>query len=138
MSSAKTICDDDCMRSLRFRYLWLFGGLCLVGFVLYSTLMPSSSVTVSLLNDKVAHALAFLILMVWFCGVFKLRFVPLVAVALLLLGVLIELLQQQLTYRSAELADGLADIAGIGLGWVLAAAGLQYWSQWVESWFGPE
>jgi len=126
------------MRPLRFRYLWLFGGLCLIGLVLYTTLMPSSALPITVTNDKAAHAITFVILMVWFCGIFKLRFVPLVAVALLLFGILIELLQQSLAYRSAELADGLADIAGIALGWVLAVSGLQHWVEWVESWFANE
>ena len=138
MSSAKTICDVVGMRSLRFRYLWLFSGIGLVGLVLYMTLMPLTAVSVPAINDKAVHALTFVFLMVWFCGVFELRLAPLVAVILLLLGVLIELLQGQLAYRSAELADGLADTAGIALGWVLAFSGLQHWAAWVESWFGGE
>ena len=126
------------MRPLRFRYLWLFGGLCLVGLVLYSTLMPPRALPVLVIvNDKAAHGFAFVALMAWFCGVFEMRFAPLVAVALLCLGILIELVQQQLTYRSAELADSLADIAGIGVGWMLAAAGLQRWTARVESWIVP-
>jgi VanZ family protein len=126
------------MRLLRFRYLWLFSGLCLTGLLLYSTLAPPRGLPVTAINDKVAHALSFLILMVWFCGIFELRFTPLLAVVLLLLGGSIELLQEQLAYRSAELADGLADLAGIVLGWVLAVSGLQHWAKWVESWFGRE
>jgi len=126
------------MRPLRFRYLWLFGGFFLVGLVLFTTLMPSTALPITVENDKAVHALTFVILMIWFSGVFKLRFTPLVAVALLLLGVSIELLQGQLVYRSAELADGLADIVGIALGWVLAVSGLQHWVEWVESWFAYE
>jgi len=114
------------------------GGLWLVGLVLYSTLMPARALPVLVIvNDKMAHGLAFVALMAWFCGVFEMRFAPLVAVALLCLGILIELLQQQLTYRSAELADSRADIAGIGVGWALAAAGLQRWAARVESWIVP-
>lgn len=121
------------MRSLRFGYFWLSGGLCLLGLVLYTTLMPSGSVPVAFYNDKAMHAITFVILMVWFCGVFQLRFAPLIAIALIGFGVSIEWLQDQLVYRSAELADGLADIMGIALGWVLSASGLQHWVEWVES-----
>jgi hypothetical protein len=111
----------------------LFGGVCLVGLVLYVTLMPDIPGP-PLLKDKMAHGVAFMALMTWFCGVFEMRFAPLVAIALLCLGILIELVQQQLTYRSAELADGLADMAGIGVGWALALVGLQHWTTLLESW----
>ena len=125
------------MRALRFKYLWLFGGFCLVGLLLYSTLTPPGPAP-AMMNDKVAHALAFLILMVWFCGVYELRKAPFVAFALLLLGIAIEFFQGQTGYRSAELADGLADLAGIALGWVMAATGLQYWAIRIESWLVPK
>ena len=137
MSLVQMICDDRQVKSLRYRYFWFFGGLCLVGVVLYTTLMPASTLPVLLVNDKTAHGIAFVALMTWFCGVFEMRFSPLVAIALVCLGVLIELLQQQLSYRSAELADSLADFAGIGVGWALAAAGLQHWAAVLESWFVP-
>ena len=137
MSSAKTRCDADPVKSLRYRTLWLFGGVCLVGLVLYVTLMPPRP-GAALLNDKMAHGIAFVALMTWFCGVFEIRFAPLIAVALLCLGILIELVQQQLTYRSAELADGLADLAGIGVGWALALIGLHHWAARIESWILPD
>ena len=134
MLSTQTICNDIQMRPLQYRYLWLFGGMCLVILVLYTTLMPASSSPSMLLNDKAAHGIAFFAMMIWFCGVFEMRVAPLVAVALVCLGILIELIQQQLTYRSAELADGLADIGGIAVGWALAAAGFQHWATFMESW----
>ena len=90
------------------------------------------------MNDKVAHAVAFTTLMAWFCGIFELRFAPRIAIALLCLGILIELLQQQLTYRSAELADGLADMGGILVGWALAASGLDRWTAVLESWVASD
>ncbi len=138
MLSAKTICEAGLVRPLRFRYLWLFIGLGLVGLVLYSTLMPASSIPVVGVNDKAAHAIAFVVLMAWFCGVFEMRYAPLLAISLFCLGILIEMMQQQLSYRSAEFADGLADVAGIGMGWALAATGLKRWAVWVESWVVPE
>ena len=106
-----------------------------MALVLYSTLVPASALPNVLVDDKLAHGMAFLVLMSWFCGVFEMRFSPLVAGALLCLGILIELAQSKLAYRSAELADGLADLAGVGLGWTLAASGLQRWAEWVESQF---
>ncbi len=91
-----------------------------------------------LYNDKMAHGIAFMGLMAWFCGIFEMRFAPLVALVLLCLGVSIEFVQGQLTYRSAELADGLADFIGIGVGWLLAVVGLQHWAVRIESWLAPD
>lgn len=126
------------MRSLRFRYAWLFGGLCLVGLVLYLTLSPLRPNAIMLYNDKMSHGIAFMALMAWFSGIFEMRFAVWIALALLCLGISIEFIQAQLTYRSAELADGLADVVGIGAGWVLAIAGLQHWAAWLESWLVPD
>jgi len=133
MSLAQTICNAGSVRSLKYRYFWLFGGSCLVGLVLYLTLMPAIS-GVNSLDDKLAHGIAFMALMTWFSGVFELRFAPLVALSLVCLGITIELVQQQLSYRSGELGDALADMAGIGVGWALALTGLHHWATRLESW----
>lgn len=129
-------CDPGRMRPLRYHYLWLFSSVILVGFVLYTTLMPGIAGPV-MLNDKMAHALAFGILMAWFSGIFELRFSPRIALALLCFGILIEFLQLQLHYRSAELKDVLADLIGINIGWVLATIGLHRWAITLESWVAP-
>ncbi len=121
------------MRPLRFPYVWLIGGLLMMAVILGLTLAPMGRVTaLSFLSDKAAHLLAFTVLMLWFCGVFRLPYTPLVALGLVGFGVLIEFLQSRLPYRSAELADALYDVAGITLGWGLALAGLYRWTGWVE------
>ena len=125
------------MRSLRFPYVWLAGGIALLLIVLNLSLTPGAGRTVGI-GDKVAHLVAFLALMVWFCGVFRLRFSPWVALGLLGFGVLIELLQSRLPYRSAEWYDWVADLIGVLLGWGLAAAGLGRWTAVIESWLPPK
>ncbi len=120
------------MRPLRFGYWWLAGGLGLLAYVLYGTLAPPANIA-TVVNDKLAHFLAFAVLMAWFCGVFRPRWFPLVALLLAALGVGIELLQAQLTYRSAELADALFDFGGIGVAWLLAISGLGRWAELVEA-----
>lgn len=122
------------MRSLRFGYWWLAGGLLLVIGVLYSTLTPAvGGLGFFKVNDKFAHFLAFVILMVWFSGVFRPAWFPVLAFALVGFGVGIELLQGYLTYRSAELADALFDFVGILMAWIIAAAGLGGWAEFIEA-----
>ena len=113
---------------LRFSRFWLVGGLAMMVIVLLGTLTPLSTrpiVLLNLLDDKSAHLFAFAVLMLWFCGVFRLKYTPLVAVGLVLFGLLIEWLQSLVPYRSAEFADLLFDGGGI----VLVFAGLPPWSR---------
>jgi VanZ family protein len=126
------------MLPLRFPRAWFFAGLLIMALVLVATLSPSgSTTTVSFLSDKAAHFFAFMMLMLWFCGVFRLPFTPLVALGLLAFGVLIELLQSRLPYRSAEVADALYDVGGIAAGWLLAVLGASRWTRVVEDWLPP-
>jgi VanZ family protein len=71
--------------------------------------------------DKTNHLLAFVTLAVLGRQAHRARPVRLAA-GLVLFGGLIELLQGLTGYRSAEWIDWLADILGIGLGWLLARA----------------
>jgi glycopeptide antibiotics resistance protein len=111
----------------------LGGGCLLIGYVLYMTLTPAG-VSAALLNDKFAHFLAFAALMTWFCGVFKMSVTARVALALLGLGLTIELLQGQLTYRTAEVADIFSDGMGILMGWGISKGGADQWTRLIESW----
>jgi len=123
---------------LRFPYQWLFGGLFVMAVVLGFALAPLGRLTAAwVLTDKLMHALAFAALMVWFCGVFRLPFTPVVAIGLLAFGGVIEFLQGMLPYRSAEFRDLLADGAGIFAGWILAVIGLRHWTRWLESFLRP-
>lgn len=122
------------MRALQYGYFWLTGGIVFLGAVLYFTLTPATSLIV-ISSDKTAHFLVFTALMLWFGGIFRLRKAPFVVLGLLAFGILIELLQSRLDYRSAEMADVLYDFGGILLGWALAATGLGRWAGAIESRF---
>ncbi len=122
------------LRALRYAPGWLVGGLILMLLVLLLMLAPIGELPLDvLLDDKDAHLLVFSLLTLWFGGVFRPRFMPLVATGLLVFGGLIEGLQGMLPYRSAEFADLLFDAGGIALGWVLASVGLRHWTEWVEA-----
>jgi hypothetical protein len=122
------------MLPLRFPYLWLVGGLFAMAVVLVLALVPTGRLTaISFLSDKTSHFIAFAVLMTWFCGVFRLPMTPLAALGLLGFGLLIEMLQSMLPYRSSEVRDVYADLLGIGAGWLLALAGMRHWTRWVEA-----
>lgn len=126
------------MLPLRYPWAWLIGGLVVMAIILGLALAPMGRVTASLMfSDKFMHAMAFAALMVWFCGVFRLPFTPLVALGLLAFGGAIELFQGMLPYRAAEVGDLLADGVGIAAGWVLALLGLRYWTRWAEDMLSP-
>jgi len=120
------------MRTLRYAYFWLTGGIVLLAAVLYFTLAPTGGLVV-ISSDKAAHFFVFTGLMLWFGGIFRLRRAPFVALGLLAFGILIELLQSRLAYRSAEMADAVFDLGGILLGWALAATSVGGWAGAIES-----
>jgi VanZ family protein len=134
MSSVKQSFDRNLMKPLRFAYFWLAGGVVLMILVLDLTLLPAAGRQSMWLNDKWAHFLTFFILMAWFSGVFRARAAPWVALGLLGFGIMIEIIQSRLPYRSAELADVISNAGGIVLGWGLAAAGFGRWTALLESW----
>ncbi len=117
---------------LAYPRLWLAGGLLVAVMILVLTVIPMGP-AFSVGGDKAAHVAAFAVLMIWFCGIYRLRVTPWVAVWLLAFAIAIELVQSQLPYRMAELGDVFADILGIGIGWALSALGLSGWTRWLES-----
>ncbi len=127
------------MLPLRYARAWLVAGLVLLLVVLGLALLPGAAIRPALLlHDKALHFVTFVGLMVWFCGVFELRWTPAVALALAAYGGLIELLQSTTRYRAAETGDLAADFVGILLGWGLAAAGLRHWCGRLESWLATD
>ncbi len=123
------------MLPLRYARTWLVAGALLMAMGLVLALLPASSVMPVSVSDKVAHAATFLVLMLWFGGVFEPRVAPFLVVTLSAYGLLIEMLQSLTPTRQAEFMDLIADVAGILLGWSLSAAGLSRWCVTLESWF---
>lgn len=122
------------MQPLRFRWFWLFAGIALIAGVLVYATAEAPPGLVYWISDKTWHLVTFLVLMLWFSGIFRFGFSPLVALGLLGYGLLIEYLQSRLSFRFAEAGDVLFDIYGIGAGWILAGLGARHWCAVVESW----
>jgi VanZ family protein len=84
--------------------------------------------------DKWLHGITFLVLSIWFAGQYRPSSYWRIAVGLLAFGLLIEICQRMVSYRTAEWFDVAADAAGIILGLAIAIAGAGGWCLRVESW----
>lgn len=131
------------MLELRYAQTWRAASFLLLLLVLVATLMPAVwfwSDRVQLARwlgsiDKWSHFLAFFVLAAWFAGLYRRQNYWRVAIGLLAFGVLIELCQRAVGYRSAEWLDVAADAAGIAAGLAAAWLGLGGWSLRFEAWW---
>ena len=128
------------MLPLRYTRRWRVAGTILLVLVLVAMLMPTMWVSkVAYLKwfvsvDKWLHGAIFVFLAIWFAGQYRPASYWRIAVGLIAFGVLTEFCQRLVTYRSADWFDLVADAAGIGIGLVIAMAGLGGWSLRVEEW----
>ncbi len=117
---------------LRARKLWLAVGWALVLFVIVISLVPNPPVGIPIEGgDKVGHVIAYGTLMCWFTNLYDTRGSrALFAIGFVLMGIALEFVQRETGYRTFEIADMVADAAGVIGGWVLAPPrlpnGLQY------------
>jgi VanZ family protein len=129
------------MLPLRYALRWQTASAVLLLLVLTSALMPAIwfwpdrvRLGASLEDlDKWAHALAFALLAVWFAGQYRRAAYWRIAMGLVGFGVLIEICQRAVGYRSAEWLDIGADIAGVVIGLMIGLAGAGGWSQRFEN-----
>lgn len=97
-------------------------------------LSPRSAARFLFDADKWLHLFSFLVLALWFSGQYARRSYWRIAVGLLIFGIIIELCQRALIYRTADLRDLAADAAGISLGLGIAWLGVGGWSLKFEDW----
>lgn len=106
----------------KLRWSWLALGLVWVATVFYLSLTPHPPQPVTFWQaDKLEHALAYCLLMLWFCQVYRqLSSRMLLALLLVVMGIAIEYLQRETGYRTFEYPDMLANAAGVMVGWAWA------------------
>ncbi len=121
---------------LKYRRAWLVAGMLLVGLVVYLSLIPHPPEPLSFpQSDKLEHGFAYASLSLWFCQLYlRGRQRIAVVVALVTLGVVIEILQGLSGYRYFEYADMLANSVGVLLGFLLARTPLGRVFVLIESW----
>jgi VanZ family protein len=120
------------MPAYRFRRAWLTIGWALVAYTVYVSLSSSPPDGPGWLSDKLAHGLTYFVLAAWFAALFAPRDYVKVGLGLLGLGIAIELLQARTGYRYAEVADGLANLAGIVAGLAFGLATRGRWLAWFD------
>ena len=100
------------------RRLWLAIGWALVAAIVFGSVMHSPPSLGFEQSDKLEHIGSYGLVMFWFCQLYDARRARLAyALGFIALGVALEFVQGWLGYRDFELADMLADAAGVALGW---------------------
>ena len=128
------------MLALRYAGRWQAASLFLLFCVLAAALMPAlwfwddkGKAVLWLKNiDKVFHVVTFVVLTVWFSGIYQKSAYWRIVVGLLAFGLIIEICQRAVGYRTADWADVAADATGIVIGLVIAVAGFGGWCVRVE------
>lgn len=109
----------------KLRRLWLSVGWLLVALVTFFSLTPEPPTIIRVTaSDKVAHLVAYGVLMLWFLQLYPVSRRPVIAILLAAMGILIEVLQGFTTGRSTEYMDIAANTGGVMLGWMLGKSPL--------------
>jgi VanZ family protein len=128
------------MLPLRYARRWQIAGVFLLAMVLLLAVAPADwfwlddSDSALHISDKWLHGFTFTILALWFSGQYARHSYWRLITGLIAFGLLIEVTQRMVSYRTAELTDLLADVLGIGLGMVIAVAGAGGWCLRFEEW----
>jgi len=137
-ASELQVARGDTGPELRLGRLWWALGWAIVVFITVSCLEPPRYVPNLHLWDKLEHALAFGGMTLWFGGLTRRSRYPVIAVAMLIFGGAIELLQGAMRLgRDEDILDFAADAVGISIALVLLYAGLGAWARWIERLIWP-
>ena len=122
------------MLALRHPRLWLLSGWMLVVCAVIASLVPSHDLpSMGGISDKFEHVVGYSVLSLWFAGIYPKSRYPMIGVALLVMGIVIEGLQGAMKVgREADLRDVYANSLGIVCGLALALAWFGGWAQRVE------
>jgi VanZ family protein len=123
------------MLELRHRRIWIALSVVLVLGVVWGSLQPATGSSMPEGFDKVEHFGTYMILAVWFTGMVRRGRYWVVAGALLLLGLSMEIGQYLMHVgRTADPYDMAANTAGVAVGIVAALRGSSGWLGKVDAW----
>ena len=110
---------------LVYKNTWLTLGWVMIALVFYLSLTPSPpEIDIGFKYiDKIEHFIAYVILMGWFCQIYKTTKTRIFYfVFFIAMGVLIEVLQGLGTVRYFEYSDMLANSLGVAVAWFITKA----------------
>ena len=120
------------MQPLRFPWVWWALGWLLIATVIVGSLLPGNLAPHFPVRDKVVHAATYLVLMIWFSGLYRRDRHWLIALSLLLLGFALDVAQGASPGRFFDLKDVAANAGGILLGLLLARYVFEGWCRRIE------
>lgn len=105
--------------------LWLVIGCTMIAAVIWLSLTPDPVTFPAFnLSDKLAHLLAYALLMGWFGQLYERPMLRLgYAFSFILLGVVLEFAQGMSGQRSFEIADMIANAGGVIIAWIALRRG---------------
>jgi VanZ family protein len=119
----------DTNPDLKYRFFWLLVGYAIVALVVYLSLTSKPiDLYMGFKNqDKLYHATAYFTLMFWFSQIYhrNVQRAQLI-VAFVFLGILLEFLQGLTPHRDPDIADAMANTAGVLLGYVVTRWRLRF------------
>jgi VanZ family protein len=122
--------------ALRHPRLWLVSGWILVVLAVIASIIPPTDLPqIGGVSDKLEHVVAYSALALWFAGIYPKSRYPMIGIALLVMGIVVEGLQGAMNLgRDADMRDVYANTIGIVSGLLLALIWLGGWAQRVEAW----
>ena len=113
--------------NFNFGFAWFAIGWGLVLLIVSVSLLPMSGGSVTV-YDKANHFLSYAILMAWFTQLFPQRKAQLAyMLGFAFMGIAVEFMQRLTAYRSFELADMLANVLGLIIGWACSELLMAGW-----------
>ncbi len=120
---------------LRHPRVWLGLGWAFILFAIILSLIPGQKLPPTGVSDKLEHAAAYMLLTLWFTGLYPRSSYWRIGLSMFLLGIVIEIAQGLMPFgRQADLRDVFANSIGILLGFVIALMGVGGWAQRIEAW----
>jgi VanZ family protein len=115
--------------------MWRVLSCIVVVAAIIACLLPGKEMPNTGLNDKFEHTTGYVLLTLWFAGLYPRSRYWVVALSLFGMGVGIEFAQAAMDMgREGDVRDVVANTMGIVGGMALALAGLGGWAQWIDGW----
>ena len=106
---------------MKIRRAWLAGGAAFVALVIYLSLTPDPLKVPDVAGLKAGHIAAYTWLMLWFAQIYRGRTRGAIAIALVVMGVILEYLQDFTGHRTFAYSDMRDNAIGVCIGFALAA-----------------